>query len=55
MTTLTLGSLFDGLGGWQIAAMRAGIQPIWSSEIEKFPLDLKKARWYIDKLVLAYK
>lgn len=40
-----LGSLFDGLGGWQIAAMRAGIQPIWSSEIEKFPLALTKTRF----------
>lgn len=41
----TLGSLFDGLGGWQIAAVRSGIQPIWSSEIEKFPLDLTKTRF----------
>jgi len=42
---LTLGSLFDGLGGWQIAAVRAGIIPIWSSEIEKFPLALTKIRF----------
>lgn len=41
----TLGSLFDGLGGWQIAAVRAGIKPVWSSEIEKFPLDLTKTRF----------
>ena len=41
----TLGSLFDGLGGWQIAAMRAGIQPIWSSEIEKFTCTLTKVRF----------
>ena len=41
----TLGSLFDGLGGWQIAAMRAGIQPIWSSEIEKFTCALTKVRF----------
>lgn len=34
---LTLGSLFDGIGGWQIAAVRAGIKPIWSSEIAPFP------------------
>lgn len=34
---LTLGSLFDGIGGWQIAAQRAGIKPLWSSEIERFP------------------
>ena len=34
---LTLGSLFDGIGGWQIAAIRAGIKPVWSSEIAPFP------------------
>lgn len=27
---LTLGSLFDGIGGWQIAAERYGIKPAWS-------------------------
>lgn len=42
---LTLGSLFDGIGGWQIAARRAGVTPIWSSEIEKFPLALTKTRF----------
>jgi hypothetical protein len=31
---LTLGSLFDGIGGWQLAAIRAGVKPVWSSEIE---------------------
>ena len=41
----TLGSLFDGLGGWQIAAMRAGIQPRWSSEIKKFTCALTKIRF----------
>lgn len=39
---LTLGSLFDGIGGWQLAAVRAGIVPIWSSEIEAFPLEVTK-------------
>lgn len=34
---MKLGSLFDGIGGWLIAASRAGITPVWSSEIEKFP------------------
>ncbi|MGF0128081.1 DNA cytosine methyltransferase [Selenomonas bovis] len=37
MKNLTLGSLFDGIGGWQIAAVRAGIKPVWSSEIAPFP------------------
>lgn len=41
----TLGSLFDGLGGWQIAAVRAGIKPVWSSEIEKFTCTLTKIRF----------
>lgn len=33
---MTLGSLFDGIGTWQISAVRAGIQPLWSSEIVPF-------------------
>lgn len=37
---LTLGSLFDGIGTWQLAAVRNGIKPLWSSEIEKFPLEV---------------
>ena len=39
---LTLGSLFDGLGGWQLAAVHNGIKPLWSSEIERFPLEVTK-------------
>ena len=42
---LTLGSLFDGIGGWQIAAKRTNIDPLWSSEIEKFPLAVTKIRF----------
>lgn len=34
---MTLGSLFDGIGGWLLAARHAGITPIWASEIEPFP------------------
>lgn len=33
---LTLGSLFDGIGGWLDAGIRAGIRPIWASEIDGF-------------------
>ena len=43
--TLTLGSLFDGIGGWQLAAIKAGVKPIWSSEIEAFPLAVTKLRY----------
>lgn len=39
---LTLGSLFDGIGGWCLAAVHNGVKPIWSSEIEKFPLAVTK-------------
>ena len=42
---ITLGSLFDGIGGWQLAAIHAGIKPLWSSEIEKFPLAVTKIRF----------
>ena len=36
MEQLTLGSLFDGIGGWLIAAKHNGIKPIWSSEIDPY-------------------
>ena len=34
---MTLGSLFDGIGGWLLAARHAGVTPAWASEIEPFP------------------
>lgn len=34
---MKLGSLFDGVGGWLIAATRAGVAPVWSSEVAAFP------------------
>lgn len=34
---ITVGSLFDGIGGWLLAAKRAGLRPLWSSEIDPFP------------------
>lgn len=39
---MTLGSLFDGIGGFPLASMHNGITPIWASEIEKFPIDVTK-------------
>lgn len=42
MAELTLGSLFDGLGGWQLAALHNGVRPVWSSEIEAFPMAVTK-------------
>lgn len=40
--TLTLGSLFDGIGGFPLAAFRSGIIPLWASEIEAFPIEVTK-------------
>lgn len=34
MNGLTLGSLFDGIGGFPLAAQRCGIRALWASEIE---------------------
>lgn len=36
--TLRLGSLFDGSGGFPLAATKIGIVPVWASEIEPFPI-----------------
>ena len=38
--TLTLGSLFDGIGGFPLAAVNNGIVPLWASEIEPFPISV---------------
>lgn len=42
---LTLGSLFDGIGGWLLAAVRNGVKPVWSSEIEDFPMKVSHAHF----------
>ncbi|SHF07382.1 DNA (cytosine-5)-methyltransferase 1 [Tissierella praeacuta DSM 18095] len=42
---LTLGSLFDGIGGFPLAGIYNGITPIWASEIETFPIRVTKARF----------
>ena len=45
MRQLTMGSLFDGIGGFPLAAVHAGIEPVWASEIEPFPIAVTKARF----------
>ena len=35
---ITLGSLFDGSGGFPLAAIFCGIKPMWASEVEPFPI-----------------
>lgn len=38
MDKLTMGSLFSGSGGFELAGSRCGIKPLWASEIEPFPI-----------------
>ena len=40
-----MGSLFDGIGGFPLAAVRNGIRPVWASEIESFPIEVTKLRF----------
>lgn len=41
---MTLGSLFDGSGGFCLAGMLNGIEPVWASEIEMFPIRVSTKR-----------
>lgn len=45
LVAVTLGSLFDGIGGFPLAAVRNGITPLWASEIEAFPIEVTKLRF----------
>ena len=40
-----MGSLFDGIGGFPLAAIRKGITTVWASEIETFPIAVTKLRF----------
>ena len=41
----TMGSLFSGSGGFELASTLCGIEPVWCSEIEPFPIKVTKARF----------
>lgn len=43
-TKLTLGSLFDGSGGFPLGGLLAGITPLWASEIEPFGIRVTTKR-----------
>ena len=42
---LKLGSLFDGSGGFPLAGALCGIEPIWASEVEPYPIAVTKTRF----------
>lgn len=41
----TLGSLFDGSGGFPLAGVMNGIKPLWASEVEPYPIAVTKSRF----------
>ena len=45
MRKITMGSLFDGIGGFPLASARYGIEPLWASEIEPLPMLVTKIRF----------
>ena len=43
--TITLGSLFDGSGGFPLAGALCGFVPIWASEVEPYPIAVTRSRF----------
>lgn len=41
----TLASLFDGSGGFPLAGALEGIDPLWCSEIEPYPIAVTRERF----------
>ena len=52
VSALRLGSLFDGIGVFPLAASHCGIVPVWASEIAKAPVSITK-RHFPDMLHLG--
>lgn len=42
---ITLGSLFDGIGGWPLAVVKNNVIPLWASEIAPFPKSVTGLRF----------
>ena len=45
MKSITLGSLFDGSGGFPLAGALNGIEPVWASEVEPYPIAVTRSRF----------
>ena len=48
-TDITMASLFDGISGFPLVFYRAGCKPVWSSEIEEFPIAVAKKHFGDDE------
>ena len=42
---MKIGSLFDGSGGFPLAASLCGIEPVWAAEIEQYPIAVTRSRF----------
>ena len=42
---MKLGSLFDGSGGFPLAGALNGIEPVWASEVEPYPIAVTTSRF----------
>ena len=42
---MKLASLFDGSGGFPLAATLCGIEPAWASEVEPYPIAVTRSRF----------
>ena len=40
-----MASLFDGIGGFPLVYSKCGVEPVWASEIEEFPIAVTKIRF----------
>lgn len=49
---ITIGSLFDGIGGFPLVFQRCGATPLWASEIEEFPIAVTKKRFPDEHIML---
>ncbi len=43
--TIKLGSLFDGSGGFPLAGVLCGIEPVWAAEVEPYPIAVTRSRF----------
>ena len=43
--TLTVGSLFAGIGGFDLGLERAGMRVIWQSEIDPYASEVLRKHW----------
>lgn len=41
----TMASLFSGIGGFEVVFSRAGVEPVWNSEVEEFCEAVTKRRF----------